>query len=70
MNREQRRQIKKKIRDKAEDIWLLETLIKVSTDNDVKSTAMMEVTKIASQCTDEELYLIDMYLTDKYGRAT
>lgn len=70
MNREQRRKISKKIRQKAEEIWLLETLATLSTDKNVKESAEVEIAKIAMECSDAELYLIDAYLTDKYGNPT
>ena len=70
MNRAQRRQIKKKTRDKAEDIWFLEMLTKMSSNEETRAKAMTEMMKITSECSDEELYLIDAYLTSKYGTPT
>lgn len=70
MNREQRRKISKKIRNKAEDIWFLETLVKMSTSEEVKGKAIVEMNNIISKCSADEVYLIDAYLTDKYGNPT
>ena len=70
MNRAQRRQIKKKTREKAEDIWFLEMLIKMSTSDEVKGKAIEQMNEIISKCSEEEAYWIDAYLTSKYGTPT
>ena len=66
MNREQRRKIQKK----ADKIWKLETLATLAKDPDVKAQIERNIYKIASRCSIEELYLIDTYLTEKYGNRT
>lgn len=66
MNREQRRKIKKNIRDKADEIWKLEVLATLAKDEDVRVTAQQAIKKIASTCTMSELVLIDTYINETY----
>ena len=66
MNREQRRKIKKSIRDKADEIWKLEVLATLAKDEDVKVTVQQAIKKIASTCTMSELMLIDTYINETY----
>jgi hypothetical protein len=66
MNREQRRKIKKSIRDKADEIWKLEVLATLAKDEEVKATAQQAIKKIASTCTMSELVLIDTYINETY----
>lgn len=66
MNREQRRKIKKNIRNKADEIWKLQIVATLAKDEDVKATVEQEIKKIASTCTMSELLLIDAYINETY----
>lgn len=66
MNREQRRKIKKSIRNKADEIWKLQIVATLAKDEDVKATVEQEIEKIASTCTMSELLLIDAYINETY----
>ena len=66
MNKEQRRKIKKNIRNKADEIWKLQMIATFARDEDVKATVEQKIKKIASTCTMSELLLIDAYIYETY----
>ena len=70
MNREQRRKIKKSIRNKADEIWKLEVLATLAKDEDVKVTAQQAIQKIAATCNMSELLLIDAYINETYVKQS
>jgi hypothetical protein len=68
MNREQRRKIKKNIKNKADEIWKLEVLATLAKDESVKATAQQAIEKITATCNMSELLLIDAYINETYAK--
>ena len=66
MNREQRRRFKRKLKEKADRLWELEsTFAKDASDTDT----FQEMIQLASSFTPEEMLLVDEYLTELHGNA-
>ena len=66
MNREQRRRFKRKLKEKADRLWELESsFVKDASDTDT----FQEMIQLASSLTPEEMLLVDEYLTELHGNA-
>jgi hypothetical protein len=62
MNREQRRKIEKK----AKEVWKLELQATLISDEDMKRILENQMKKIISNCSLEELLLIDEYINEQF----
>lgn len=62
MNREQRRKIEKK----AKEVWKLELQATLISDEDMKKQLENQMKKIISNCSLEELLLIDEYINEQF----
>ena len=62
MNREQRRKIEKK----AKEVWKLELQATLISDEDMKRQLENQMKKIISNCSLEELLLIDEYINEQF----
>ena len=66
MNREQRRKFKRKLKEKADRLWELEsTFAKDASDTDT----FQKMIQLAGSFTPEEMLLVDEYLTELHGNA-
>ena len=62
MNREQRRKIEKK----AKEVWKLELQATLIADENIKRQLENQMKKIISNCSLEELVLIDEYINEQF----
>ena len=62
MNREQRRKIEKK----AKEVWKLELQATLIADENIKRQLENQMKKIISNCSLEELVLIDAYINEQF----
>ncbi len=60
------REVRRKVQKKAEKIWKLE---KALEQNPEDKDSMKELIKLSQALDPEELLLIDVYITEKYGNA-
>ena len=55
---------------KADEIWKLEVLGTLASDENIKASVQKDIQKIASTCTLEELLWIDAYINEHYVNKT